>query len=180
MLAAPGHPPAALPTNHPDGNRGATDGNARSRAGRAPCPGQQRGRSRLCPPSDVSPAPAEPRGAAWGEAAPDWNHIEAHLQRIRPGASSACLAVCAANLWGLSAPPRFPQRMFPGQSAAGLRRNPRQHRRRGARVGTPMLGGDVPVLLGWGGVHGTGSTAAGGTAPCWWAPRDVLKMQVLV
>lgn len=73
------------------------------------------------------PSPAEP-----GAGDPDWNHIEAHLQRIRPAASSACLAVCAANLWGLSAPPRFPQRMFPGQSAAGLCAEPR---RREVRVG---------------------------------------------
>lgn len=168
MLAAPGHPPAARPTNHPDGNRGAMDGGVQGPAGHAPCPWQQRGRSRLCPPQTLPRPPLSPggwRGEWGGAAAPDWNHIEAHLQRIRPGASSACLAVCAANLWGLSAPPRFPQRMFPGQSAAGLRRNPRQLRRRGARVGTPVLGGDVLVVLGQG-VHGTGSATAGGTAPC--------------
>lgn len=77
--------------------------------------------------------PAEP-----GAGAPHWNHIEAHLQRIRPAASSACLAVCAANLWGLSAPPRFPQRMFPGQSAAGLCAEPR---RREVRVGMQCTAG---------------------------------------
>lgn len=78
-------------------------------------------------------SPAEP-----GAGAPHWNHIEAHLQRIRPAASSACLAVCAANLWGLSAPPRFPQRMFPGQSAAGLCAEPR---RREVRVGMQCTAG---------------------------------------
>lgn len=95
-------------------------------------PGQHWGCSRLCP-ARLLPAPAEPRGAAEGGArAPDWNHMEAHLQRIRLGASSSCLAGCAANLWGLSAPPRFPQRMFPGQSAAGLcaKLQPSQRRRR--------------------------------------------------
>lgn len=65
------------------------------------------------------PSPGGQHGE--GAGAPDWNHMEAHLQLIRPGASSSCLAGCAANLWGLSAPPRFPQRMFPGRSAAGLR-----------------------------------------------------------
>lgn len=107
----------------------------------AACLGQRRGCSQLCP-AQLLPAPAEPQGAARGErGAPDWNHMEAHLQQIRPGASSSCLAGCAANLWGLSAPPRFPQRMFPGQSAAGLcaKLRPRQPRRKGAHAwaGTP-------------------------------------------
>lgn len=88
-------------------------------------------------PRSAAPSPCRaPGGSAGGVGAPDWNHMEAHLQQIRPGASSSCLAGCAANLWGLSAPPRFPQRMFPGQSTAGLcaKLQPRQPRRKGAHA----------------------------------------------
>lgn len=165
MLAAPGHPPAALPTNHPDGNWGAMDGDARGHAGRAPCPGQQRGRSRLCPPRTL-PRPPLSLGGWRGERQ---LRIGTTLRHIcnELGREPAALAwPCVQPIFGdCQLLPGFHSGCSPARAQLGSGKTRGSTGGGGHGWGPPCLAGMSRCC--WaGGVHRMGGTAAGGTAPC--------------